>query len=247
MFHRKRKPNKLELGETKGSSDDSNIGDAGTDNENMDDEKSVSSSVSSDESHTGDLLSHLTYKTGAIAIHGAGAVGGMDSSSYPKRGDIVTFTKARKGMHVRDIRIEKRKAATFVRGRLENIKVENTVGSKRNSGSAIFVAATENEEMYEIDLCELVSCNATLLQDKQQAEGILYEGRIHGICRTSDLYLESKVGLSQKERPKLNLAVKKDRGGKIFAQSHMAKGPDGTNGFASGWTSRASDYEQSAL
>ena len=248
MFHRKRKPNKRESGESNDSADDNNVGDAGADNESMDDEKSVGSSVSSDESHTGGGLTHLTYKTGAIAIHGAGAAGGMDAGSYPKRGDIVTFTKARKGMQVRDIRIEKRRAATFVRGRLENITVENTTGSKKkNSGSAIFVTATENEEKYEIDLCELVSCDAALLQEKQQAEGILHEGRIHGVCRTSDLYLESKLGLSQKERPKLNLAVKKDRGGKIFAQSHMAKGPDGTNGFAAGWTSRNSQYEQSAL
>ena len=57
-----------------------------------------------------------------------------------------------------------------------------------------------------------------------------------------DLYLESKVDRSNKLRPKLNLTVKKDRGGKIMAQSMMAKGPDGTPGFASGWTTRVSKY-----
>jgi len=144
-------------------------------------------------------------------------------------------------MKVRDIRIEKRKAATFVRGRLEDIKVVDA--KKKNAGSATFFASTEREEKYEIDLCEVVSCDATLLKDRQQVEGILHEGGIYGVCRTSDLYLESKLGISHKERPKLNLAVKKDRGGVIIAQSHMAKGPDGTIGFPPGWTIRTSQYE----
>jgi hypothetical protein len=60
------------------------------------------------------------------------------------------------------------------------------------------------------------------------------------------LYLaKSVVGNGPKERPKLNLTVKKELqglGGKIIAQSGMAKGPDGTSGFAQGWTSRQSPY-----
>ena len=50
-----------------------------------------------------------------------------------------------------------------------------------------------------------------------------------------------------KERPKLNLTVKKElqgMGGQIMAQSSMARGPDGTNGFAPGWTTRVSLFEQ---
>ena len=46
------------------------------------------------------------------------------------------------------------------------------------------------------------------------------------VCRNSDLYLESKLGSGFKERPKLNLTVKKELkglGGKIIAQSGMAK------------------------
>ena len=49
-----------------------------------------------------------------------------------------------------------------------------------------------------------------------------------------------------KERPKLNITVKKelkDLGGKIIAQSNQAKGPDGTNGFLSGWTQRKNLFE----
>jgi cold shock CspA family protein len=224
------------------STDESSIEGVITDNESVADDKSVDSIGSSDGSQTGALLSHLTYKNGAIAIHGTGAAGGMDSASNPKRGDIVTFVKARKGANVRDVRIEKRKAATFVRGRLENVKVKNTVGAKKNAGSATFIAATQNEEKYQINLSELVSCDASLLKDKQQVEGILHDGQLYGICRTCDLYLESKLGMTHAERPKLNLSVKADRGGRIIAQSHMAKGPDGTNGFPAGWTSRISQY-----
>ena len=83
------------------------------------------------------------------------------------------------------------------------------------------------------------------------------DSSIHGhrctVCRTKDIYLESTfgnksgggggAGSGPKERPKLNLTVKKDMGGKIMAQSQMAKGPlSGTDGFAPGWTTRVSQY-----
>ncbi len=65
------------------------------------------------------------------------------------------------------------------------------------------------------------------------------------VCRTKDIHLSSSFGSSGglSERPKLNLTVKKElqgMGGQIMAQSRMAKGPDGTNGFAFGWTKRVS-------
>ena len=168
----------------------------------------------------------------------------MDGSTNPKRGDLVSFVKGRKRNTVRDIRVEKRQEATFVRGRLEDIKRVDTEDSK-NKGTAKFIAATEKEEMYEINLVEVVSCDAKMLKEKEAVEGVLYEGKIFGICRTCDLYLTSKLGTQHKERPKLNLTVKKDRGGKIMAQSMMAKGPDGTNGFKAGWTTRQSQYSSS--
>lgn len=66
------------------------------------------------------------------------------------------------------------------------------------------------------------------------------------VCRTVDLYLDSTIGSGlKKERPKLNLTVKKELkglGGKIIAQSGMAKGPDGTDGFQIGWTTRVSQF-----
>jgi hypothetical protein len=92
----------------------------------------------------------------------------------------------------------------------------------------------------------VVSCDDNVLKDKETVEGVLFEGKIYGVCRTCDLYLTSKLGTSRKERPKLNLTVKKDRGGKILAQSMMAKGPDGTNGFKAGWTMRTSQYASEA-
>merc|ERR1712070_114419 len=107
-----------------------------------DDELSVDSGISGDDEMEdyGTLLSHLPYKNGAIAIQGAGSgSGGVDSSGNPKRGDIVTFVKARKGKGLRDIRIEKRRAAVMIRGHLDDIQVEDTGGSK-NAGTAKFIA-----------------------------------------------------------------------------------------------------------
>ena len=46
------------------------------------------------------------------------------------------------------------------------------------------------------------------------------------VCRTADLYLTSSIGSGLKQRPQLNLTVRKELkglGGKIIAQSGMAK------------------------
>merc|ERR1712194_497009 len=105
-------------------------------------------------------------------------------------------------------------------------------------------------EKYEIKLTEVVSCSKLLLKDKEQVEGILHDGKVFGVCRMKDIHLASSFGRNVigssgglKERPRLNLTVKKElqgMGGKIMAQSRMATGPDGTNGFTPGWTKRAS-------
>eukprot|EP00934_Nitzschia_sp_Nitz4_P001468 Nitzschia sp. Nitz4//scaffold45_size130396//44087//47542//NITZ4_003443-RA/size130396-processed-gene-0.98-mRNA-1//-1//CDS//3329552380//1468//frame0 len=218
-------------------SDDKSIGDASFDSyDTSDDDRSTGASDDEFEPR-GTLLSHLPYKKGVIAVVGAGSSNGMASSGNPHRGDIVTFSKARKGKSVVDVRVESRKSATVVTGRLENIQLAD---HGLPFGSAKFIAATEKQESYEVDLAEVVSCDVTLLKEQQQVEGILHDGKVYGICRTSDLYLESKFGQNRKERPRLNLTAKKSRGGTIMAQSMMAKGPDGTTGFAPGWTSRLS-------
>ena len=221
----------------------------------LDGTKSVGSDdgLSSDDGMTSDdgegngivsILSRLNYKNGSIAIHGAGVASSMDGSTNPKRGDLVSFIKGRKAKTARDIRIVKRESALLQRGRLENISVVQNEDNK-NKGTAQFIAATENQEVYDIDLAEVVSCSVSILKEKESVEGILHEGKIYGLCRTSDLYLKSKLFAGSgknRERPKLNLSVKKNRGGTIMAQSMMAKGPDGTLGFTTGWTSRVSQY-----
>ena len=127
------------------------------------------------------------------------------------------------------------------RGHLEDITISR--GEDPSSyGIAKFVLTSNSEMKYTVDLKELLSCDISVLKEQESVEGILYDGQIFGICRTSDLYLESKYGLRNQERPKLNLTIRKGLGGTIMAQSGMAKGPDGTGGFAEGWTSRTCLY-----
>ena len=166
------------------------------------------------------------------------APGRSEASDSPKRCDLVCFSKG-KGGRARDIRVLKRGAVEVSKGRLENINIE--------SNSAKFLT-TSGE--YDISLSDVVSCEKTLLKESEPVEGILYDGKIYGgkfvfvisfrmrsyfnvrlfffktVCRNSDLYLDSKLGSGLKERPKLNLTVKKELkglGGKIIAQSGMAK------------------------
>jgi cold shock CspA family protein len=200
-----------------------------------------SSGISEEQTEPG--MMHLRYKNGALAVHGSGSTSVSDEKSYPKRGDLVSFVKAKSGKGVRDIRVVSRAAASLLRGRLEDIKVEEDPNAETGkSGSAKFIAATSGEEIYDVSLSEVVSCDAKLLKEKETVEAIVHESAMYGICRTVDLYLESKLGASHRERPKLNLVVKKDRGGTIIAQSMISKGPDGTNGFATSWTARVSQY-----
>lgn len=190
---------------------------------------------------TSALCSSLPYKTGAVAMHGNGAASGADGTGGPRRGDLVSFVKANSGKGVRDVRVVTKAAATMQRGRLEKIVISRAVDGL-SVGTAKFIAATDREEEYVVDLKEVISCDPSLLKENESVEGIIHEGQIFGICRSCDLYLESKLGLSHKERPKLNLTVRKGLGGTIMAQSGMAKGPDGTYGFAKGWTARVSQY-----
>jgi cold shock CspA family protein len=192
---------------------------------------------------TSALCSSLPYKNGAVAIYGNGASSGADGTGGPRRGDLVSFVKANSGNGVRDVRVVTKAAATMQRGRLENIVISRAVDAW-SVGTAKFIAATDREEEYIVDLKEVISCDPSLLKEHESVEGIIHEGQIFGICRTCDLYLESKLGLGHKERPKLNLTVRKGLGGTIMAQSGMARGPDGTNGFGNGWTTRVSQYKE---
>ncbi|KAL7493312.1 hypothetical protein ACHAWT_002339 [Skeletonema menzelii] len=182
----------------------------------------------------------IRYKTSSIAYRTAS--GGVNMGA-PKRGDLVSFGKTRGANLVKDIRVEKAGAATSLGGTLEDINMD--------ADTAIFVSSS-NEQRYEIKLSEVISCDKSLLQDKEKVDGILHEGQIYGVCRTKDIHLASSFNRDRsgssgglKERPRLNLTVKKElkgMGGQIMAQSRMAKGPDGTNGFAKGWTTRLSAF-----
>ena len=205
---------------------------------------SESKSSSEDENGNTPLL-RLPYKNGALAFHGNGSSPINDEKSQPKRGDLVSFVKAKSGKGARDIRVVKRGAAELLRGRLEDIKILDQADSESSKeGTAKFHATNSGEEVFEIDLTDVVSCDVGVLKEKESVEAIVHEGKLYGISRTADLYLESKLGGNHKQRPKLNLTVKKDRGGTIIAQSMMAKGPDGSNGFAAGWTTRTSRFAE---
>lgn len=190
---------------------------------------------------------HLLYKTSSIvAVRGFSASANNRRNDGPKRGDLVRFGKTRGAKLVKDIRIEKMGAAASVTGVLTDIN--------KDDDTAIFVSSDTIDGRYAIKLTEVVSCDKSLLKDNEQVDGILHQGKIFGVCRTKDIYLASSFGRKSggsnssgglKERPKLNLTVKKElqgMGGQIMAQSRMAKGPDGTNGFAPEWTKRTSLY-----
>jgi len=177
----------------------------------------------------------LRYKNVDVATRGTGSISSVDGRNGPRRGDLVSFVKAKSAHGVRDIRVMKQGAAILVRGTLTQIAID--------SGKACF-HVKEKEDKYDIDLSEVISCSISILKENEPVEGVLHSGKMYGICRTSDLYLESKLGMGgqRKERPRLNLTVRKNRGGQIVAQSGMAKGPDGSNGFAPGWTTRQSKF-----
>jgi len=152
----------------------------------------------------------------------------------PKRGDLICFMKG-KGNKARDVRILKRNSAVTVKGNMKEINI--------SEGTAKFTAS--DGAIFPILLSEVISCDLKVLKDNVGVEGILHNDGLVGICRTADLYLNSSIGSGLKERPRLNLTVKnelKGLGGKIIAQSGMAKGPDGTNGFHVGWTTRISKF-----
>jgi cold shock CspA family protein len=227
--------------------------DTASENKATNDDSAPESNVDTDIKHVGsetkdaDIASpsglgmHLRYKLSSMAVRSVSAMG--SSRGEPKRGDLVSFGKTRGAKLIKDLRIEKAAAATSVRGSLVDIN--------KDDDTAVFVVA-DDDTRYDIKLTEVVSCEKSLLKDNEQVDGILHEGKIFGVCRTKDIYLVSSINRNSsgssgglRERPKLNLTVKKElkgMGGQIMAQSRMAKGPDGTNGFAEGWTKRVSSY-----
>lgn len=192
-------------------------------------------------------IQHVSYSKSAILNYSGSEnhfARSTPEADVPRRGDFVVFGKSTKGT-AKDVRVVHKNVAQSIRGHLTQINILE--------GTAIFVeekiSASEScaaKKTYNISLGEIISCLPTALQDLEKVEGIFHENSIYGICRTSDLYLASKVcpQSDKAERPKLNLTVKKELqglGGKIIAQSGMAKGPESNSrGFAKEWTSRKS-------
>jgi hypothetical protein len=180
---------------------------------------------------------HVSYNKAAVLISAG------QESDTPRRGDLVVFSQSSKGVG-KGVRVIQKNAAQRIRGNLTQINLID--------GTAVFIEenlSDKNGNLKEFlfPLSEIVSCQPNMLKDLERVEGILYESNIYGVCRTSDLYLSTVTLSSDKaQRPRLNLTVKKEMensGGKIVAQSNMAKGPDSTTrGFANGWTSRKSMF-----
>lgn len=204
----------------------------------QDAQESKAKEISNDEMKQTNYI-HIIYRSVGVAVRGAGSSLSVDAAGAPRRGDLVSFAKGKgSSMIAKDIRLLSRSSATTIQGHLESISIDES--------TATFVPENNKKEKYLISLKEIVSCDVKLLNESTKVEGILHEGKIYGVCRTTDLYLSSKVQIGKKQRPRLNLTVKKelqDMGGKIVAQSCLAKGPNGTNGFPEGWTNRVSKYD----
>ncbi|KAL7566774.1 hypothetical protein ACA910_019370 [Epithemia clementina (nom. ined.)] len=253
---------------THSSSDDDKNSNGADGDDNNDEQKNAQQAEKPAASTTKELPFHLYYKNGAIAIHGAGAAalrsgGQEDSHNHPKRGDLVSFVKVKKNDGgVRDMRLVTRGAATLVRGKLVNLSLDPPPGTAQFVTTTSSSSSSEEQQQgtsYNISLSEVVGCQLSVLKEGEEVEAVLYQGIPFGICRTADLYLPSSLSSSsasssayaggggardnnsKQQRPKLNLTVKKDRGGTIMAQSMMAKGPEkGSYGFVPGWTTRVS-------
>lgn len=191
-----------------------------------------------DQSTSDEESNHLSYTISGLSRE----------SEVPRRGDKVSFVTGKNGM-VKDIRIVKKNCAQHVNGNLVNL---DTDGNR-----AIFVVANDGNgenKSYNISLSEVVGCDVKLLKEETALEGFLVNGMVVGLCRITDLYLTStsipSKGTAKGERRKLNLTVKEELrnlGGKIIAQSSMARGPDGSLGFVVGWTKRESKHDQTKL
>eukprot|EP00557_Chaetoceros_sp_GSL56_P011566 CAMPEP_0176487176 /NCGR_PEP_ID=MMETSP0200_2-20121128/5978_1 /TAXON_ID=947934 /ORGANISM="Chaetoceros sp., Strain GSL56" /LENGTH=1177 /DNA_ID=CAMNT_0017883959 /DNA_START=279 /DNA_END=3812 /DNA_ORIENTATION=+ len=187
------------------------------------------------------LTQHIRYTLSSLGNR-------YTTTEPPKRGDLVTFNKGKNGT-AKDISVVTKSAAEKVNGCLSKLQLDEN--------RAIFKCTTDHK-IYNVNLSQVVGCDTKVLKEDTPVEGILVhqqeqeqeqeQDKIVGICRTADLYLKSAIfgsGGTLRERPKLNLTVKKELqnlGGKIIAQSCMAKGPDGSMGFHSGWTSRVSKF-----
>jgi hypothetical protein len=196
------------------------------------------SETRTDQSASDEKSTHLSYTISGLSRE----------SEVPKRGDKVSFVTGKNGV-AKDIRVVEKNCAQYVNGSLMDLDTDEN--------RAVFVVANDGngeKKSYNISLSEVVGCDVKLLKEETALEGFLVNGMVVGLCRITDLYLTStstpSKGTAKVERKKLNLTVKEELrnlGGKIIAQSSMARGPDGSLGFVVGWTKRESKHDQTNL
>lgn len=190
------------------------------------------------------LLQHLVYRN---ENHNHSS-----RHDHPKRGEFVSFSYI-KGGKVKDIKplrnYHDKSSISKVVGILNHVDKEHqtAVFQDQKNASPSLDDKDDLPSYPTISTKEILGCDFTSLSPTTLVEGILYQSNIYGVCRHSDLYLVSKSKISSsnnKQRPRLNLSVRKELGGKVVAQSSMAKGPIGsTIGFVKGWTTRCSDFD----
>jgi hypothetical protein len=101
----------------------------------------------------------------------------------------VTFSKARNGKGVRDIQVVERVAAVFVRGRLRNL-ITSIDDDVRTGSTGVVVGSTQTEHAIDV-----TSDGVSVLKENERVEGLLRDGKVVGVCPTSDLYLGSAMGI----------------------------------------------------
>jgi flagellar motor protein MotB len=199
---------------------------------------------------------HLSFRISAMErrMQNNGSVDVSSSSSAsssstplnaaPKRGDLVCFDHSSKGLTVTRVTVITPNVAKTVQGVVLTITDDVVVMSTSGEASS----------KLEFSLREVVGCAPEVLRVGDVVEGIIWKNKVCGVARTKDLHLNAKLAAAaaagggtgeKKERKKLNLVVKeelKGMGAAIMAQSSMAVGPDGTNGFVEGWTERKSKH-----
>ena len=180
------------------------------------------------------LLQHVPYKSSSIVGNSFMAAkkdfgsSAQQQQQQIKRGDLVCFNY-KKGT-VKDLRLLEQQKAVLVKAVL----------SKINAGVGIL---THDNSTTTIHMSEIVGCEIGQLTEGTEVEFVSYQNQAFGVARIKDLYLAKP----RTSRLKLNLKVKKQMGGVVQSQSKMARGPDGTYGFAPGWTTRQSEYTFGSL
>jgi len=222
--------------------------------ESKEEEKQEQQDATNDQKST--TLQHLVYHN-EHNHHDYRHISRSNSNheNNPKRGEFVSFHYI-KGGKVKDVKLLK----NYPKG-LKSSSAKKLIGTLTNIDKDHKMATFQTQaddsntvgSSYTISTNEILGCDLSSLKSTTQVEAMYYQNNVYGVCRLSDLYLASSSSKTSsittpnsKARPRLNLTVRKELGGKVVAQSSMAKGPShggGNYGFLKGWTNRCSRFE----